>query len=82
MESTDVKQLKKYRSVVQLKSDSNYQQRYVSTRNSPVKAISPTHERVQRKRLSSQDEFLPTVKISSEYYSMTQSSDYSEDELA
>ena len=83
METTDVNQLKKYRSVVQLKSDPNqYQQRYISTsRSSPTKAmVSPTHERVQRKRLSSQDEFLPLVKLpSSEYYSMTHSSEYSDD---
>ena len=80
METTDVGQLKKYRSVVTLKSENsnNYQQRYVPSRSSPTKAtmafISPTHERViQRRRLSSQDEFLPLM--TSEYYSVTHSSD-------
>jgi len=78
METTDVGQLKKYRSVVTLKSENNYQQRYVPSRGSPTKAtmafISPTHERViQRRRLSSQDEFLPLM--TSEYYSVTHSSD-------
>ena len=74
METTDVSQLKKYRSVVTLQSDNSYQQRYVPSRSSPTKAtISPTHERVQRRRLNSQDEFLPLM--TSEYYSVTHSSD-------
>ena len=81
METTDVNQLKKYRSVVQLKSDNSQNQYQPRYRSSPTKAmVSPTHERVQRKRLSSQDEFLPLVKLpSSEYYSMTHSSEYSDD---
>ena len=55
--------IRKYKSVVTLKSDPSYHRNYVPTVN---KSTSPTHKAVMRRRLSSAE---ATFGLTSEYFS-------------
>ena len=82
-DSAEFGRMKKYKSVVTLRSDpmqqlqQGYQRNYVSNRSSPARqylSTSPTHEAVLRKQLSKNFIEPPdAAQMTSEYYSMVTS---------